>query len=413
CGATLVGAYCHQCGQHGHVERKLLHVFEEFLHGIVHFDAKAWRTLPKLVARPGTLTFDYIHGKRARFVSPLATFLFVVFVMFFVFAFVGQPKINGAATAADLRQQASAADAAQKTAEAKLAAAISARDKLKAEGGVEEAISEADAAVKEAQEDFDTAKKDAASMAGKLARREEMIAQLRTARTQLDVNEAKAKASNDSEALSEIAVSKGLLDRALARSNEASADGIVAKVGPSGEVDVSVVDGREEGMNTIFEEIKRAEALGKITVNTGSKKLDEKVHAKLRNPELGWYKIQNAAYKFSFLLVPLSLPFLTFLFLFKKDVTLYDHVVFILYSLSFMSLLLTAIAVIGGVAPSLASPLATLALVAPPLHLFFHLGGTYRLKLVSALWRTFVLCIFALICLAIFIGLIVILGLTG
>jgi len=413
CGASLVGAYCHQCGQHGHVERKLVHVFEEFLHGIVHFDAKAWRTLPRLVGRPGTLTSDYIHGKRARFVSPLAMFLFVVFMMFFVFAFIGQPEINGPSTAADLRQQAAAAVAEQSEAEAKLAAASSARDKLKAEAANEVALAEADEAVKDAQKAVDTAVKDSAAMAGKLARREEMIAQLRTARAQLDVNEAKAKAANDAQTLSEIAVSRGLLDRALARADQVSGDNVVAKVSPSGDVEVDVVAGGAEGLDSIFAEIKRAEALGKITVNTGSKKLDEKVHAKLRNPELGWYKIQNAAYKFSFLLVPLSLPCLAFLFLFKKNVTLYDHVVFILYSLSFMSLLFIVIALVGRFAPPLESSLATLALVAPPVHMFFHLGGTYRLKLFSALWRTFVLCLFALICLAIFIGLIVILGLTG
>ena len=33
CGATLVGPFCGQCGQKGHVHRSLLHVGEEFLHG--------------------------------------------------------------------------------------------------------------------------------------------------------------------------------------------------------------------------------------------------------------------------------------------------------------------------------------------------------------------------------------------
>ena len=35
--------------------------------------------------RPGTLTSEYIKGRRARYFSPLALFLFSVFVMFFAF----------------------------------------------------------------------------------------------------------------------------------------------------------------------------------------------------------------------------------------------------------------------------------------------------------------------------------------
>ena len=71
------------------MHRTLAHMVEEFLHGLLHFDTRAWRTLPMLVFRPGTLTRDYIHGKRARFISPLAIYLLTVFTMFVVFSFAG------------------------------------------------------------------------------------------------------------------------------------------------------------------------------------------------------------------------------------------------------------------------------------------------------------------------------------
>ena len=77
CGTTLNGAYCHACGQSSHIHRSLLHMVEEVLHGIFHFDTKAWRTIPALIFRPGHLTKDYIEGKRTSFVSPLALFLFL------------------------------------------------------------------------------------------------------------------------------------------------------------------------------------------------------------------------------------------------------------------------------------------------------------------------------------------------
>ena len=82
CGAEITGPFCAQCGQASHPHRSLTHVVEEFLHGVLHFDTKAWRTLPMVIFRPGTLTRNYVYGKRARYISPLALFLFTIFFMF-------------------------------------------------------------------------------------------------------------------------------------------------------------------------------------------------------------------------------------------------------------------------------------------------------------------------------------------
>src|SRR5262249_40432706 len=81
CKAKLAGRFCAQCGQPAHVHRSLLHMGEELLHGLFHFDTKSWRTLPLLIVRPGLLTRRYIDGQRMRYVSPLAMFLFAVFLM--------------------------------------------------------------------------------------------------------------------------------------------------------------------------------------------------------------------------------------------------------------------------------------------------------------------------------------------
>ena len=82
CGTALIGEFCHACGQNGHVHRTLGSIGHDLLHGVFHFEGKIWRTLPMLVAHPGSLTRRYIDGERARFVSPLALFLFFVFLMF-------------------------------------------------------------------------------------------------------------------------------------------------------------------------------------------------------------------------------------------------------------------------------------------------------------------------------------------
>jgi hypothetical protein len=110
------------------------------------------------------------------------------------------------------------------------------------------------------------------------------------------------------------------------------------------------------------------------------------VRQQLKNPELALYRLKNTAYKFSFLLIPISLPFLWLMFALRRDIVLYDHAVFSLYSLSFMALLFTAVALLS--LTPLDASLALVVLVVPPLHMFLQLRETYALRTRTALWRT-------------------------
>ena len=65
------------------------------------------------------------------------------------------------------------------------------------------------------------------------------------------------------------------------------------------------------------------------------------------NPELLLYKLKTNAYKFSWMLIPLSVPFLWLLFPFSRRFRLYDHTVFVTYSLCFMTLLVVTAVLIG------------------------------------------------------------------
>lgn len=71
CDALLAGPFCHECGQHAHVHHTLAAFFHDFLHGVLHFEGKIWRTLPLLAWKPGELTRRYIDGQRASFVPPV------------------------------------------------------------------------------------------------------------------------------------------------------------------------------------------------------------------------------------------------------------------------------------------------------------------------------------------------------
>jgi len=320
CGAALAGAYCHACGQSAHLHRSLLHLVEEVLHGVLHFDAKGWRTLPLLVARPGLLTRRYIDGQRMRYVSPLALFLFTVFLMFFAASFssfVAKPMVDEAGARAELERSIADAGAAEAKAQAALAAA---------------------------QGDASTA-----------AEAQEALA------------EAKAERIAAQAALGAIGLGRAA----------SSAAGAVSGAG-SGPSRVKH-DWNSELRNT--------------AAPTGNAWLDAAIHRAVDNPELLAYKLKSSAYKFSFMLVPISLPFLWLLFALRRDIAVYDHAVFVLYSLSFMSLL--AIAFVLLVSTSWGSPIAALLLLVVPVHMAMQLRETYGLGIAATLWRTAALLVFA------------------
>lgn len=89
CGTSLAGSHCHYCGQRADVHRSFGAIGHDLVHAIFHFEGKIWNTLPLLSWRPGDLTRRFIHGERARFISPLALFLFAVFLTYAVLAIVG------------------------------------------------------------------------------------------------------------------------------------------------------------------------------------------------------------------------------------------------------------------------------------------------------------------------------------
>lgn len=284
CGAPLSNKHCSSCGQPAHFHRSLGHMLEEMLHGVLHFDTRAWRTLPMLVRNPGKLTRDYVFGRRARYISPLALFLCLVFTMYIVFSAMGGSSIGVASP--DERAEIAQQDATQTP-------------------------QPSDEPAPEEQEPV----------------------------TQSEV---------------------------LAMISEAAVS-------------------------------------GELRINTGVPWLNKKINEKLKNPAFAIYKIQNAAYKFSFLLLPISLPFLWLLFFWKKSVTLFDHSAFILYSLSFVSLLMLVTAVVSRLVPPLADLAGLTFSLAPPIHMYFHLKGAYALGWLSALWRAVFLVLSSLVCFGIFL----------
>lgn len=326
CGTRLVGEHCHACGQSAHLHRTVGAFGHEILHGVFHFDGKFWNTVPLLFFHPGELTRRYIDGERARFVSPIAIFLFSVFLMFAVVANLpGWTFANSDLLKTDV--SGGMAQARAKLGEERQKAAV--------------AVKEAQAAL--ARERADEPPNDAriAKLTKRLAEAQEAQRGLATAErilpapTTFDVPGAPAASSENW--------------------------------------------------------------------------LEAKWRYARENPKLILYKVKTSAYKFSWALIPISLPFIWLLFPFRRDVNMYDHAVFATYSLTFMSLLTILLGVLGAIGMS-ESVLWLAAMAIPPLHIYKQLKGGYRLSRGGALWRTFLMLNFALVTTMLFITLLLYLG---
>ena len=87
CNTLLTGKYCHECGEKppdAH-DLTLKHFFHHGLHEFTHLDSKIFRTLRALVFKPGTLTAEYLAGRRNRYVLPLRLFVVLFAVNFFLY----------------------------------------------------------------------------------------------------------------------------------------------------------------------------------------------------------------------------------------------------------------------------------------------------------------------------------------
>jgi Protein of unknown function (DUF3667) len=127
------------------------------------------------------------------------------------------------------------------------------------------------------------------------------------------------------------------------------------------------------------------------------------------DPELLAYKLQNNAYKFSWALIPISVPFVWMLFAFRRRYKAYDHTIFVTYSIAAMTLLVVGLSALRWIGFSQALVLLGLVIL-PPLHMYRQLREAYELSHGAALWRAGLLVCFALVSGLLFFMLLTVLG---
>ena len=173
-----------------------------------------------------------------------------------------------------------------------------------------------------------------------------------------------------------------------------------------------------EGIDQGLEAVASVPGLNGDTTGLGQWKsgwdrLDKGIAKWQENPGLMLYKLQTNAYKFSWLLIPLSLPFMWILFAWRRRFGMYDHAIFVTYSIAFMSLVLIALTVATAIGLSTDALLLIFSVIAP-VHIWLHLKGTYELGWFSATWRTIALLfIINVFVIGLFGAALVVLGLVG
>lgn len=339
CGAAITGAYCSACGQPAHVHRSLIAIWHDILHGVFHFEGKLWKTLPELFFRPGRLTRRYIDGERVKFISPMALFLFTVFLMFAVFSMTG--VWDGAAT-----------------------------------------LDSDDVPITSQFQEGNRAAMEASL---------EEIAELREQREDEALTEAE-KAKID-ERIAGLESSVAVMD-ALAKGDFAR----IAKIQEEEKA-------RQENQK---QRAEQSESTSTSWPPPGSR-LHRGIEQAQENPKLLFYKLKTNAYKFSWALIPMSVPFLWMLFFWRRDIHLYDHAIFTTYSISFMMLFLIVLSLLSAVGVS-AAIWGTALVFIPPLHLYKQLRGTYGLSRIGAMFRLFFLLIASFIVLLTFLILLTLIG---
>ena len=333
CGANLSGPFCAACGQKAHVHRTFSEIWHDILHSVLHFDGKMWRTLPMLLFKPGELTRRYVHGERAKFVSPMALFLFSIFLMFAVFSFTGGPFSSDG-------------------------------------GGVPEAV----------QRDFNA---EAAKLDKEIRETEAKLA---------DANVPQAAKLGLQAKLNDLKSDRNGI--AFAQTGKPLyPDNNIRSSTPSG-AKVSVIEGSVTGIDWLDNAVRK-----------GGEKM-------VANPSLAFYKLQSNGYKFAWLLIPLSLPFVWLATLGVRGHPFYDHAVFTTYSISFMCLLFLVLAILSklGVSDNI---LGLAFVLIPPLHLYKQLRHAYSLTRPGAVIRLIILSFFIWMVLILFASILLFLGMLG
>lgn len=84
CKYVVENRFCPNCGQENTDTRKTFHhLFVHFFEDLTHYENSFWKTIRNLLIKPGSLTKEYLSGKRLSYLAPVRLYIFISFVTFF------------------------------------------------------------------------------------------------------------------------------------------------------------------------------------------------------------------------------------------------------------------------------------------------------------------------------------------
>ncbi len=95
CQHEFNGNYCPNCGQAAkNLNRPFHFVIYDFAGTVFSFDTRVWVSLRALLFSPGKLSYDFVEGKRVRYMPPFQMYVFVSFVFFLSLSIYTKKKIQ-------------------------------------------------------------------------------------------------------------------------------------------------------------------------------------------------------------------------------------------------------------------------------------------------------------------------------
>ncbi|MCK5040637.1 MAG: DUF3667 domain-containing protein, partial [Sphingomonadales bacterium] len=87
CATPLTGGFCASCGQKNtSLTRPIWYLISDLTEDIISKDSKLFRSIGQIIFHPGSLTRDFMDGKRARFIPPVRFYLLCTLTFFITLA---------------------------------------------------------------------------------------------------------------------------------------------------------------------------------------------------------------------------------------------------------------------------------------------------------------------------------------
>ena len=90
CGHDVEHLYCSKCGQKNvEIKESFWHLAFHYITDYFHFDSKLLHSIKPLLFKPGFLPKEYMEGRRAKYINPIGSLIFLSGFFFILFLGVG------------------------------------------------------------------------------------------------------------------------------------------------------------------------------------------------------------------------------------------------------------------------------------------------------------------------------------